>query len=73
MDLAPARLHLATAATILFVSGVASPAMADPCDELARSLSQQIDTNSKLDTLSSSLSDILTQVSLLASGDAASA
>lgn len=43
MDLAPARLHLATAATILFVSGVASPAMADPCDELARSLSQQID------------------------------
>jgi flagellar basal-body rod modification protein FlgD len=35
------------------------------------SLSQQIDTNSKLDTLSSSLSDILTQVSLLASGDAA--
>lgn len=43
MYLAPARLHLATAATILFVSGVASPAMADPCDELARSLSQQID------------------------------
>ncbi|EFI52101.1 hypothetical protein [Afipia sp. 1NLS2] len=43
MDLVPARLHLATAATILFVSGVASPAMADPCDELARSLSQQID------------------------------
>lgn len=43
MNLAPARLHIVTAATILFVSGMASPAMADPCDELARSLSQQID------------------------------
>jgi hypothetical protein len=39
----PSRLHFATAATILLVSGVASPAMADPCDELARALSQQVD------------------------------
>jgi len=43
MNHAPARLHLATAITILLVSGTASPAIADPCDELARSLSQQID------------------------------
>ncbi|MDB5444958.1 MAG: flagellar hook capping protein [Phenylobacterium sp.] len=37
------------------------------------SLSQQIDTNSKLDTLSSNLTNILTQVSLLASSGSASA
>lgn len=37
------------------------------------SLSQQIDTNSKLDTLSSTLSSILTQVQLLASGQTAQA
>ena len=30
-------------------------------------LSEQIDTNAKLDTLSSTMSDVLTQVSLLAS------
>jgi flagellar basal-body rod modification protein FlgD len=30
-------------------------------------LSEQIDTNSKLDTLTSTMSDVLTQVSLLAS------
>src|ERR1700760_2746935 len=34
------------------------------------SLTQQIDTNSKLDTLSSTMSAILTQVSLLTSQDA---
>lgn len=43
MNLAPARLHIVTAATILLAAGLASPAHADPCDELARSLSQQID------------------------------
>lgn len=43
MNLAPSRLHVVTAAAILLVSGMASPAMADPCDELARSLSQQTD------------------------------
>ncbi len=37
------------------------------------SLSQQIDTNAKLDTLSSTMSSILTQVQLLASGQTAKA
>ncbi len=37
------------------------------------SLSQQIDTNSKLDKLSSTMSSILTQVQLLASGQTATA
>ena len=43
MNLRPACLHFATAAALLTVSGAISPAKADPCDELARSLSQQID------------------------------
>ncbi|WEF52654.1 hypothetical protein AFIC_001149 [[Pseudomonas] carboxydohydrogena] len=43
MTLVPSRLHIVTAFMILLVSGIASPAYADPCDELARSLSQQID------------------------------
>lgn len=36
-------------------------------------LSQQIDTNAKLDTLSSTMSSILTQVSLLASASSTNA
>jgi len=43
MSIAPSRLHIVTAATILLVSGMTFPAKADPCDELARSLSRQID------------------------------
>jgi flagellar basal-body rod modification protein FlgD len=36
-------------------------------------LSEQIDTNAKLDTISSTMSDVLTQVSLLAQSSGASA
>jgi hypothetical protein len=43
MTLAPSRLHAVTAVTILLVSGMAFPAKADPCDELAHSLVRQID------------------------------
>jgi len=43
MSPAPARLHFATAAAIVMAAGLATPAKADPCDDLARSLSQQID------------------------------
>jgi len=43
MNLAPSRLHAVTAATILLAAGMASPAKADACDELARSLARQID------------------------------
>jgi hypothetical protein len=43
MKLAPSRLHVVTAATILLMAGMAFPAKADPCDELARSLARQID------------------------------
>lgn len=39
----PLRLSIATAAMIVLASGIASSAQADPCDELARSLSRQVD------------------------------
>jgi hypothetical protein len=37
------RLPFATAAMVLVAAGLASPARADACDELARALSNQID------------------------------
>ena len=43
MKSASARLHIVTATALLMAAGLASPAYADPCDELARSLAQQID------------------------------